>query len=401
MIRHLTLLIWNRRHLTSLLALEVLCSFLVLFAVVLPAVRYAELWRQPLGFDIDDVWAAAITRPSQVLEVRDEDVARLGTLLDVVGDLVEVEAAAGVYTSPYTPSLMWASGRLTDGRLIEYFSNLVTDALVDVLDMTLVAGRWFSPEDDAADGTPVVINRRMAIDAFGDGVPVGGRIPLDSADELLVVGVIEDYRPDGELSPQGNHVFRRMPLDGTSDYAMMPNLLLVRAAPGTTAAFEETLVTRLQRAAPEWSFQVEPLADARLRVLSRYTTPLIALGTVTGFLLLMVALGLVGVVWQSVTQRTCEFGLRRANGATGDQIRRQVLTELLILTSAAVGAGVLLVAQLPAVPMPFRDLVFTPGMILTSVMISGAAIYLLTLLCGWIPSRLATSIPPAEALRHE
>ena len=401
MIRHLTLLIWNRRHLTSLLALEVLCSFLVLFAVVLPAVRYSELWRQPLGFDIGDVWAAAITRPSQLQEVRDEDVARLGTLLDVVGDLPEVQVAAGVYTSPYTPSLMWASGRLTDGRLIEYFSNLVTDALVDVLDMTLVAGRWFSPEDDAADGTPVVINRRMAIDAFGDGVPVGGRIPLDSADGLRVVGVIEDYRPDGELSPQGNHVFRRMPLDGTSDYAMMPNLLLVRAAPGTTAAFEETLVTRLQRAAPEWSFQVEPLADARRRVLSRYTSPLIALGTVTGFLLLMVALGLVGVVWQSVTQRTCEFGLRRANGATVDDIRRQVLSELLILTSAAIGAGVLLVAQLPAIPMPFRDLAFTPGMILTSVMISGAVICLLTLLCGWIPSRLATSIQPAEALRHE
>ena len=410
MIRHLTLLIWNRRHLTSLLALEVLCSFLVLFAVVLPAVRYAELWRQPLGFDIDDVWAAAITRPSQVLEVRDEDVARLGTLLDVVGDLVEVEAAAGVYSSPYTPGWMGGTERLQDGRLIEYASNLVTDALVDVLDMTLVAGRWFSPEDDAVAGTPVIVNRRMAREVFGDDAPVGRRIGrripfrearADAADGLRVVGVIEDYRPDGELSPQGNHVFRRMPLDGTSDYAMMPNLLLVRAAPGTTAAFEETLVTRLQRAAPEWSFQVEPLADARLRVLSRYTTPLIALGTVTGFLLLMVALGLVGVVWQSVTQRTCEFGLRRANGATGDQIRRQVLTELLILTSAAVGAGVLLVAQLPAVPMPFRDLVFTPGMILTSVMISGAAIYLLTLLCGWIPSRLATSIPPAEALRHE
>ena len=415
MIRHLTLLIWNRKHLTSLLALEVLCSFLVLFAVVLPAVRYAELWRQPLGFDVGDVWVAAITRPSQVLEVRDEDVARLGTLLDVVGDLVEVEATAGAYTSPYTPWSMGGSQRLQDGRLIEYASNLVTDALVDVLDMDLVAGRWFSPEDDAVAGTPVIVNRRMAREVFGHDAPVGRRIPFtqtradaadtearaDAADGLRVVGVIDDYRPDGELSPQGNHVFRRMPLDGTSDYAMMPNLLLVRAAPGTTAAFEETLVTRLQRAAPEWSFQVEPLADARRRVLSRYTTPLIALGTVTGFLLLMVALGLVGVVWQSVTQRTCEFGLRRANGATGDDIRRQVLSELLILTSAAIGAGVLLVAQLPAVPMPFRDLVFTPGMILTSVMISGAAIYLLTLLCGWIPSRLATSIPPAEALRHE
>ncbi len=400
MIRHLTRLIWNRKRLTSLLALEVLVSFLVLFALVLPTVRYAELWDQPLGFAIDDVWAVTIARPSQVQEVQDEDVARLGILLDVVGDLAEVQVAAGAYTAPYVPWTLRASGRLPDGRLIEYSSNLVTDALVEVLDLTLVAGRWFSPEDDAAAGTPVVINRRMARDVFGDDVPVGQRIPLRSADELLVVGVVEAYRADGELSPQRNYVFRRMPLDGTSNYAMMPNLLLVRARPGTTAAFEETLVTRLQRAAPEWSFQVEVLAEARRRVLSQFTTPLIALSTVVGFLLLMVALGLVGVVWQSVTERTHEFGLRRANGATNDDIRRQVLSELLILTSAAVGAGVLLVAQLPAIPMPFPNL-FTSENVLTSVVISGAVIYLLTLLCGWIPSRLATRIQPAEALRHE
>ena len=400
MIRHVALLIWNRKRLTSLLALEVLVSFLVLFALVLPAIRYAEFWRQPLGFAIDDVWAVTITRPSQVLEVQDEDVARLGTLLDVVGDLPEVQVAAGAYTSPYTPWMMGGSEYLSDGRLIEYSTNLVTDALVEVLDMTLVAGRWFSPEDDAAAGTPVVINRRMAREVFGDGVPVGQRIPLRSADELRVVGVVEAFRSDGEFSPESNYVFRRMPLDGTSDYAMMPNNLLVRARPGTTAAVEETLVTHLQRAAPEWSFQVEVLAEARRRVLSQFTTPLIALSTVVGFLLLMVALGLVGVVWQSVTERTHEFGLRRANGATNDDIRRQVLSELLILTSAAVGAGVLLVAQLPAIPMPFPNL-FTSENVLTSVVISGAVIYLLTLLCGWIPSRLATRIQPAEALRHE
>ena len=400
MIRHVALLIWNRKRLTSLLALEVLVSFLVLFALVLPAMRYAEFWRQPLGFAIDDVWAVTITRPSQVLEVQDEDVARLGILLDVVGDLPEVQVAAGAYTSPYTPWMMGGSEQLSDGRLIEYSTNLVTEALVEVLDMTLVAGRWFSPEDDAAAGTPVVINRRMATEVFGDGLPVGRRMPLGSGDELRVVGVVEAFRADGEFSPESNYVFRRMPLDGTSDYAMMPNILLVRARPGTTAAFEETLVTRLQRAAPEWSFQVEVLAEARRRVLGQFTTPLIALSTVVGFLLLMVALGLVGVVWQSVTERTHEFGLRRANGATNDDIRRQVLSELLILTSAAVGAGVLLVAQLPAIPMPFPNL-FTSENVLTSVVISGAVIYLLTLLCGWIPSRLATRIQPAEALRHE
>ena len=46
--------------------------------------------------------------------------------------------------------------------------------------------------------------------------------------------------------------------------------------------------------------------------------PLIAVGLVAGFLMLMVALGLLGVLWQNVTQRTREMGLRRAKGAPGN-----------------------------------------------------------------------------------
>ena len=43
--------------------------------------------------------------------------------------------------------------------------------------------------------------------------------------------------------------------------------------------------------------------------------PLVGVGLVAAFLMLMVALGLLGVLWQSVTQRTREIGLRRAKGA--------------------------------------------------------------------------------------
>jgi len=52
-------------------------------------------------------------------------------------------------------------------------------------------------------------------------------------------------------------------------------------------------------------------------------------------------------------------------------------------------------------PLP-SDLQIVPGPVfLTSLAISVAAIYLLTLACGWYPSRLATRIQPAEALHYE
>ena len=80
--------------------------------------------------------------------------------------------------------------------------------------------------------------------------------------------------------------------------------------------------------------------------------PLIAAGVIAGFLLLMVAMGLTGVLWQTVTQRTREIGLRRAKGATAGDIRTQILGELVVMTSIAVLAGV---GARGAVPAPEAD----------------------------------------------
>jgi putative ABC transport system permease protein len=123
-----------------------------------------------------------------------------------------------------------------------------------------------------------------------------------------------------------------------------------------------------------------------------------AYALVAAFLLAMVVLGLTGVLWLNVTQRTREIGLRRAKGATIPNIQHQVLGEVLVLATAAVAAGIVIVAQ-----FPLLDLVATisPGVYAAGLVISVACIYLLSIACAWAPSRLATSVPPAEALRYE
>ncbi len=88
--------------------------------------------------------------------------------------------------------------------------------------------------------------------------------------------------------------------------------------------------------------------------LRQYTIPLAVVGIIAAFLLLMVALGLTGVVWQSVTQRIREFGLRRAKGATIPQRAGPGAVEMVIMTSIALVVGVLLLAQVPLLPLPRR-----------------------------------------------
>jgi putative ABC transport system permease protein len=414
MTRHLLRLIWNRKRQNFLLTLEIFFSFIALFGVVLLAMQFVNNSRQPLGFNIDRVWSITVDRKENeqdpAVKARHRTMYR--QLLLALHEMPQVEVAAASFTSPYATWSWGGSLRLAGGRKVDHSVNNVTDDFPQLFQMPLVSGRWFSREDDAAAYTPVVLNLRMARTIFGDANPVGQIIPeerdpndpppdpTEQPEVRRVVGVFEEFRKDGEFSTPENFLFRRVRLDDGAK-GDLPGRLLVRLAPGTPAAFEETLVKRLMADAPNWSFEVRSEDLMRESMLRNYSMPLVVVGTIAAFLLAMVALGLTGVVWQSVTQRIREFGLRRAKGATSADIRRQVLVEMLIMTSIALVVGVALVAQLPLLPLPSDLNVIPAGVFLASIGLSVGVIYVLTLLCGWYPSRLATRVQPAEALHYE
>ena len=415
MTRHLLRLVWNRKRQNLLLAFEIFLSFLVLFTVVFFSFSYYSNWRQPLGFDIARVWMISVRFPSSgpagdgltddASAARAEAAGRFQQIYAALDDLPNVEASAGSWPSvPYGVG-GWST-RVGDQRRAQTSGNMVTDEFADVLGMQIVAGRWFSREDDAAAWMPIVINQRLAGELFGDENPLHKELPpvqaLEDANRRMrVIGVVSDFRQEGELAPPGHYTFFRLPKsEPTGD--VLPNALIVRVTPDTTAEFEPILARTLESIAPDWTFEVRPLDSERETMLRSWMIPLMTFAVVAGFLLLMVALGLTGVVWQSVTRRTQEFGLRRAKGATAPNVQRQVLSELLLLTSMAVVLGVTLLVQLPVLPLREMDLPDPPAAIwVASIAVSVSVVYLVTLLCGWYPSRLATRVQPAEALRYE
>jgi len=397
MIKHLIKLVWNRKRGNFLIAVEIFFSFLALFAVIVQVVYHSENYRQPLGFSYENVWNIEIDMKQTSDDYfSPEQLETVRQLYLALRQFDEIETAAGAHTPPF--SFGGSSGAIElNGRDVRYRRNEVTDDFDKVFGVRLAGGRWFSKEDDGAAWRPTVINQRVAREMFGDEDPVGKRLPGDEGPtETRVIGVVTDFRHGSEFDDTENLLLSRVKLDDPKNRP--PRNLLIKLRPGATREFEEKLVARLQGVAKQWSFAVEPLIERREEKLQQRLIPVIVVGVVASFLMIMVALGLTGVLWQNVTQRTREIGLRRAKGATARRIHRQILAELLIITTAALIAGVALVAQ-----FPLLDIIgsISGKVYAISIVVSLAMIYALTMACGLYPSWMATKVQPAEALHYE
>ncbi|HYO15005.1 MAG TPA: ABC transporter permease, partial [Thermoanaerobaculia bacterium] len=349
MTRHLFKLVWNRKRTNALIILEIFFSFLVVFLVATLGIYFWDNYRRPLGFSYQNVWTISVDMKAANEDDEATIVARLKTfkrLLDEVEALEPVEVAAGAMISPYEQG-GWTSNQEIDGRQVEMEANVVTENFAEVLGLELVAGRWFEKADEALSWNPTIIDQDLARALYGDENPIGRQLgePGRSEKPNRIVGVVREFRKGGELSAQSNFMFQFLRLNEPSWF--QPRSILVRVRPGTPAAFEEELTTLLQGVAPEWSFRVQPLTDVRRSAFQELLAPLVAGGIVAFFLLLMVALGLFGVLWQNLLQRTRELGLRRAAGASRAAVHRQVLWEQTLLTSLGVLLGAVVVVQVP------------------------------------------------------
>jgi putative ABC transport system permease protein len=397
MIGHLFKLVWNRRWANLLIVAEILGSFLVVFALAVAALFFGDRYRDPLGFECRDVWHIDVNRSTAAswdMQWPPADAETFRNLLRAVDELTPVLAVAGASTAPYKGSVHTTSWQARN-RDVDTELSIVTPGFAEVLGLELVAGRWLTVEDSALDFEPIVIDEDLARQLAGDEDPVGRRVS-EAGRELRVVGVVRDYRRGGELDENAAYAFQSARLERDDGRAL--RVILVKLAPGTPAEFEERLMQTLEAVAHGWSFQIRSLETARASYLRGKLVPLAAIGLVAGFLLLMVVLGLTGVMWQNVTRRTREIGLRRATGARRADIRRQIVGEVMITATLGLVVGALIAVQVPLVgPFTFVPL----GVVLQALVVSAGLILLLAGLCGLYPGFSATRIPPAEALHYE
>lgn len=407
-ISHLFKLVWNRKAANSLMMIELLAAFLVLFGVCLAIIFYGTMLRKPLGYEYKDVWTVNLYRKEELAPITNaERMQTAQNLVSRLKSLPEVESVAFATILPFG-----FSHRTTKfGRGNEFTTDILsgTDEFPQVLGMTITQGRWFNASDDVYNGTtstvkPIVITELTAAKYFGNGNPLGkdiSYIPGEGIDQetlkmrYRVVGVISEFRAHSEIDQPTLTLFRRVNLRDTTTW--LPDNIAVKMRQGTSAAFEETMLSALQGQAPDWTFQISSLEADRAKKNRLYLIPFTLGFTIAFFLLLMVALGLVGVVWQSVTRRMRELGVRRAFGATKQSIYLFVIGELVALTTFAVVLGLVVIAQMPL--LSFYDI--PQPIFIGSIGMTVLAMYVLVTLCALYPSRIAGTVQPSEALRYE
>ena len=296
----------------------------------------------------------------------------------------------------------------TDGSSepFDVTTNAVSARYFSALGIPLLKGRTFSAEEalGAGDrnGTGVVVGQSLARRLYGEEEPLGRTLVIPGArntppQTLQVIGVVGDVRSD--LTGGEPQLTLYQPLTRTPFFVTRPVLLVKSPLPvRAVSEIVRAAAARLDPTVPVSGNQ--PLRSRTIdRRLSSQRVFAWVLSLLGGLGFVLAAVGLYGLLAQGVTERTREFGIRMAIGATRAQVNRLVLRSAALIAAVGGVAGLglallgsrLIEAQLWGVTARDPSIYAAAAAALLAVVFVAAA---------W-PARLATRIEPVEALRAD
>ena len=341
-----------------------------------------------------------------------DQVARTRTDLINLRAIPGVKDATVINQVPFVNS-SWNSGvRLQQEQqqsTLSATTYMAEDQFIETLGLKLVAGRDFNAEEyrDASslldgsatdDGIPAtIITRTMADKLFPGEDPIGKSFYSWGDKPIRVVGVVEHLvRPSQMGGPSAREYSMVFPL--RPHYNIGGNYV-IRTSPERRAEVLEAAKKVLQANGADRiilednSKTVEELRHGFFQAPRAMAW---LLGIVCVVLLLVTALGIIGLASFWVQQRTKQIGVRRALGATRGQILRYFQTENFLLASIGIAIGMLLAFAINQLLMGKYEMARLPLFYLPA---GAVLLWLLGQLAVWAPARRAASIPPAVATR--
>ncbi|HTL05195.1 MAG TPA: FtsX-like permease family protein, partial [Gemmatimonadales bacterium] len=280
-----------------------------------------------------------------------------------------------------------------------YYNGVSPDYFA-TLGMRIVRGRGFTAGDLPGTAPVMVINQQLADfywprrEALGQCV----KVAADSLPCISVVGVVANARAN-EIQETPRAMYY-VPLAQAGARSLSRDRILFLRTAGPPAA----LIPAVRRVFHE---MVANLPDPNVRTFQSQLDPeiqpwrlgAVMFGLFGGLALLVAAVGLYSVMSYSVAQRTHEFGVRAALGASPRRLVRGVLRDGLrvVLLGMLVGIGAALYAGRFLAPLLYQTSPRDPLVLaaVTFILLLAACVAML------VPARRATRVDPLEALRAE
>ena len=123
------------------------------------------------------------------------------------------------------------------------------------------------------------------------------------------------------------------------------------------------------------------------------------LGCVAGISLIVGGIGIMNIMYVSVTERTREIGLRMSVGARGVDILSQFLIESILISITGGLIGVMLGVGAALAVQKFAH--WTVSIEMWTVILSFTVCTFIGVFFGWYPARKAANLNPIDAIRYE
>lgn len=374
-------------------------STVFVVAALLFARSFAKTLAVPTGFDEHHVVALRLSPATYGYDVGRsralfEDLQ--ARMADVPGvSHVSIADRAPFYVGFTNATPYSADGRCHGADCRQATVYRVGPGYFAALGVPLRSGRDFT-DLELRTGSAVIVGERLAKELWPADAAIGQTLRLgDDRAQVVVIGVAAEYVHRNVSEPPGSYIYR--PLASEQYAGELTVLLRTRDDPRHVMPLVRERVRALDPDLPVGA--IETLAE-------RMKMPQWMARTAAGFFLIcatlalvLATIGLFGVMYFTVSQRTREFGIRVALGATRQRVIRVVLSEGLRLAVPGVAlglAGGYIVARILARALygiGTADPVSFGGTATVQVVVALAA-------CA-LPAYRATRADPIVALRQE
>ncbi len=300
-----------------------------------------------------------------------------------------------------------SSGQLVNGNN-NYPSSIygITPDYLEIRKLKVKEGMMFSEHDIRTAAKVCVLGKTVVDNLFPDGSDPVGKVVRFGKIPMTVIGVLEPKgtnsmgmdQDDVVLAPYTTVMKRILAIDyiqGIFASATDEN--------NTEEAIDEITSTLRQnhklRDDEEDNFDIRSQQELSEMMNSTSDMMTMLLACIAGISLLVGGIGIMNIMYVSVTERTREIGLRMAIGARSIDILSQFLIEAVIISVTGGLIGILLgviASWLVTVIARWPVSVQLYSVVLSFIVCTVTGIFF-----GWYPARKAASLDPIEALRYE